>query len=147
MVALAYRNESVHNLEHVQLLVVGLLFWAVILAPFPSLHRPNVTRKLAYLAILCVVSGAVAAVLVFDPTNVYPVPYATGTPWLGMSAITEQRLAGAVMMALDMPAALAAAVWVVSRGRITRMPSVQPDRGQPQLVLGPSPLLGSPNSH
>ena len=49
MVALAYRNDTVHNAEHFQLLVVGLLFWAVILAPFPSLHRPNVARKLTYL--------------------------------------------------------------------------------------------------
>ena len=57
MVALAYRNDTVHNAEHFQLLVVGVLFWAVILAPFPSLHRPNLARKLTYLAMVCVVGA------------------------------------------------------------------------------------------
>ena len=71
MVALAYRNDTVHNAEHFQLLVVGLLFWAVILAPFPSLHRPNLARKLTYLAIVSFVGGLIAAVLAFAPTILY----------------------------------------------------------------------------
>jgi cytochrome c oxidase assembly factor CtaG len=117
MVALAYRNEMIHNAEHLQLLVVGLMFWAIILAPFPSLHRPSVTAKLTYLAIVSVLGSSLAAMLAFDPTSLYRVPYAGGEPWLGLSALAEQRLAAGVMMAIDMPAALAAAVWVVSRAR------------------------------
>jgi cytochrome c oxidase assembly factor CtaG len=115
--ALAYRNEMIHNAEHLQLLVVGLMFWAIILAPFPSLHRPSVTAKLTYLAIVSVLGSSLAAMLAFDPTSLYRVPYAGGEPWLGLSALAEQRLAAGVMMAIDMPAALAAAVWVVSRAR------------------------------
>jgi len=82
--------------------LAGLLFWSVILAPFPSLHRPNVARKLTYLAIVCVIGAVVAAVLAFDRTTFYRVPYAAGSPWLGLSALAEQRLAAAVMMAIDM---------------------------------------------
>ena len=141
MVALAYRNDTVHNAEHAQLLLVGLLFWAIILAPFPSLHRPRLARKLTYLAIVCLVGGVVAAVLAFDPTILCPVPYAAGKPWLG------QRLAAAMMMAIDMPAALAAAVWVVSRERITRTPSTDEHRRQPPVTPGLWPLLGGPNPH
>jgi cytochrome c oxidase assembly factor CtaG len=107
----------IHNAEHLQLLVVGLMFWAIILAPFPSLHRPSVTAKLTYLAIVSVLGSSLAAMLAFDPTSLYRVPYAGGEPWLGLSALAEQRLAAGVMMAIDMPAALAAAVWVVSRAR------------------------------
>ena len=147
MVALAYRNETVHNVEHIQFLVVGLLFWAVILAPFPSLHRPNLARKLTYLAIVCVIGAVVAAVLAFDPTILYRVPYAAGRPWLGLSALAEQRLAAAVMMAIDMPAVLAAAVWLVSRARVTSTPNAGQDRGQPHVILGLSPLPGGPNPH
>jgi putative membrane protein len=147
MVALAYRNETVHNVEHIQFLVVGLLFWAVILAPFPSLHRPNLARKLTYLAIVCVIGAVVAAVLAFDPTILYRVPYAAGSTWLGLSALAEQRLAAAVMMAIDMPAALAAAVWLVSRARVTSTPNAGQDRGQPHVILGLSPLPGGPNPH
>ena len=147
MVALAYRNETVHNAEHFQFLVVGLLFWAVILAPFPSLHRPNIAAKLTYLAIVCVVGAVVAAVLAFDPTVLYRVPYAAGRHWLGLSALAEQRLAAAVMMAIDMSAVLAAAVWVVSRGRITPTPRSDDDRGQPQVTVGLSPVPGGPIPH
>ena len=148
MVALAYRNETVHDAEHFQLLVVGLLFWAVILAPFPSLHRPNLARKLTYLAIVCAVGAVIAAVLAFDPTTLYRVPYGAGRPWLGLSALAEQHLAAAAMMAIDMPAALAAAVWIVSRGRITSTPSTDEHHcHQPQLTLGLSPLPGGPDPH
>jgi hypothetical protein len=88
------------------------------------------------------VGGAVAAVLAFDPTILYSVPYVAGRPWLGLSAPAEQHLAAAVMMAIDMPAALAAAVWVVSRGRITRAPSTDDDR--PPVIPAVSPLLAGP---
>jgi putative membrane protein len=132
MVALASRDETVHNAEHLQFIVVGLLFWAVILAPFPSLHRPDVPRKLAYLAIVCAVGGALAALLAFDPANLYRVPYAGDESWLGLSAVGEQRVAAALMMAIDMPAVLAAAVWVASRGPIrTEPPRSQACRPQP----------------
>jgi len=80
MVALAYRNDTVHHAEHFQLLVVGVLFWTIILAPFPSLHRPHLTRKLTYLAIVCVIGALVAAVLALDSTSLHPVPYAAGSP-------------------------------------------------------------------
>jgi cytochrome c oxidase assembly factor CtaG len=147
MVALAYRNDTVHNLEHIQFLVVGLLFWAVILAPFPSLHRPNLARKLTFIAIGCAIGAVVAAMLAFDPTSLYRVPYAAGKPWLGLSALAEQRLAAAVMMAIDMPAALAAAVWVVSRARVTRTPGADQDRAQPQTIAWLSPAVAEPNAH
>ena len=146
MVALAYRNDTVHNAEHLQLLMVGVLFWAVILAPFPSLHRPNLARKLTYLAMICVVGAVVAAMLTFDPTTLYEVPYAAGKPWLGLSALAEQRLAAAVMMAIDMPAVLAAAVWVVSRARITSTASADQDRDQAQPTVWLSPAVAEPDA-
>jgi hypothetical protein len=48
-------------------------------------------------------------------------------------------------MVVDMPAALAAAVWVVSRGRITRTPNTDGDRGQPPVIVGLSPLIAGHN--
>jgi cytochrome c oxidase assembly factor CtaG len=146
MVALAYRNDTIHNAEHAQLLAVGFLFWAIILAPFPSLHRPNLARKLTYLAVICVVGAVVAAVLAFDPTGLYSVPYAAGKPWIGLSALAEQRLAAAVMMAIDMPAALAAAVWVVSRARITATASANQDRDQARMTVWLSPAVAKPKA-
>jgi putative membrane protein len=146
MVALAHRHETVHNAEHLQLVTVGLLFWAVILAPFPSLHRPNTVRKLTFLGMTCVVAAGVAAVLAFDPTALYGVPYAAGKPWLGLSALAEQRLAAAVMMAIDMTAVLAAAVWVVSRARATSTLTADRDRDQPQTTALRSPAVARPST-
>jgi cytochrome c oxidase assembly factor CtaG len=146
MVALASRNDTIHNAEHLQLLAAGLLLWAVILAPFPSLHRPNATAKLAYLAMACVAGSVVAAMLAFDPTTLYSVPYAAGKPWLGLSALSEQRLAAAVMMAVDMPAVLAAAVWVVSRARITSTAGADQDRDQSQMTVWLSRAVAEPGA-
>jgi cytochrome c oxidase assembly factor CtaG len=145
MVALAWRDETVHNVEHFQLLLVGLLFWTVILAPFPTLHRPNLARKLTYLAMICVVGAVVATVLAFDTTVFYRVPYATGRPWLGLSALAEQRLGSAVMMAIDMPAALAAAVWLVSRARVTGTRGAQEARHRPRIPVARPPAVAGPS--
>jgi hypothetical protein len=93
-----------------------------------------------------VVGAVVAAVLAFNPTTLYGVPYGAGKPWLGLSSLADQRLAAAVMMAIDMPAALAAAVWVVSRARITSTPSAKQDRDQPQTTAWLSPTAAEPNA-
>lgn len=146
MVALASRDDTIHNAEHFQLVTVGLLFWAVILAPFPSLHRPKLARKVIYLGTTCVVGAGVAAVLAFDPTTLYGVPYAAGKPWLGLSGLAEQRLAAAVMMAVDMPAVLAAAVWAASRAPIASTPRADQDREQPRTAAWPSPAVAGPNA-
>jgi cytochrome c oxidase assembly factor CtaG len=145
MVALAWRNETVHSVEHFQLLVVGLLFWAVILAPFPSLHQRNLARKLTYLAMICVVGALVATVLAFDTTIFYRVPYAATKPWLGLSAIAEQRLGSAVMMAIDMPAALAIAVWLVSRAPLPRTRDADEGRHEPRIRAAYSPAVAGPS--
>ena len=89
----------------------------------------------------------VAAALAFDPTSLYRAPYGAGRPWLGVSALAEQRLAATVMMAIDMPAALAAAVWVVSRARITSTPSTDEDRGRTPVAFTLSPVLAGPDPH
>jgi hypothetical protein len=88
----------------------------------------------------------VAAMLAFDPTTVYDVPYAAGKPWLGVSALAEQRLAAAAMMAIDMAAVLAADVWVVSCARITSTTSADQDRDQRQVPARLSPAIAEPSA-
>lgn len=130
-VALAYRNDLVHEGQHIVSFVLGLLFWAVILTPYPTLHRLGVAAKLACLGAVNVVAGLVAGALAFAPSSLYAVPYgSTGERWLGLAPMADQRLAAAVMMAVCMATTLTAAVWVVSRSplraRGTR-PGVAPE--------------------
>ena len=119
MVALAYRNDLVHEGQHVMSFALGLLFWAVILTPYPTLHRLGVAAKLACLGAANVVAGLVAGALAFAPSALYVVPYGSTTErWLGLSPMADQRLAAVFMMAVCMITTLAAAVWVVSRAPV-----------------------------
>lgn len=121
MVELAWRVEAVHYAGHVALLAAGLLLWAVVLAPYPTLNRLGVPARLGCIAVANLVAGLVAGILGFSPSVAYALPYGTAeTPWLGLAPLTDQRLAAAVMMATCMVATLGAAVWIVSRtpGRV-----------------------------
>lgn len=115
-VELAWRDEAAHYATHAASLVAGLLLWAVVLSPYPSVRPLGAAGKLACVAGANVVAGLVAGVLAFVPSVAYPLPYGTAErPWLGLDPLTDQRLAAGVMMASCMISTLAAAVWVVSR--------------------------------
>jgi putative membrane protein len=93
-----------------------MLFWGAIIAPYPTLHRQSTVAKLWLLGAVNVITGAVTGVLAFAASPLYRIPYvASDDHWLGLSPLTDQRLAGALMMIVCMTATLAAAVWVVSR--------------------------------
>jgi putative membrane protein len=116
VVKLASENENFHQFGHATSFAVGMLFWGAILAPYPTLHRQSTVAKLWLLGAVNVITGAVTGVLAFAPSPLYRIPYVDSDHhWLGLSPLTDQRLAGALMMIVCMTATLAAAVWVVSR--------------------------------
>ncbi len=116
VVRYASENEDFHAFGHATSFAVGMLFWGAILAPYPTLHRRSTVAKLWLLGAVNVFTGAVAGVLAFAPSPLYRVPYvASDHHWLGLSPLTDQRLAGALMMIVCMTSTLAAAVWLASR--------------------------------
>ena len=108
---LALRNESVHVVEHLFFVNVGLLFWLPVIQPVPALVRMNPPAKLAYLAAGQVGTACLAAALIWGPL-LYPFYDASRALW-GLSAAADQRIAGLTMMVVDMLVALSAAGWVV----------------------------------
>jgi putative membrane protein len=93
----ALDHQAVHDLEHVSFLIVGLLVWTLLVDPFP--HKRLALRTRILVALMLFVLGTVLAdTLIIAPDTLYD-PYATQPYRLwGLSPLTDQRLAGAVMM-------------------------------------------------
>lgn len=92
----ALRNETLHHAEHVAFLATSLLVWWPIMSRVRELPRMGHLLRLVYLFLLPVVQIPVFGAITFADRVLYPT-YASA-PWtLGMDALAEQALAGAVM--------------------------------------------------
>jgi putative membrane protein len=111
---LALDNDLVHIVEHASLLTVGVGFWVVVIGRLPSVHRITTTERVGALGCAMAASGALGAVLAWAPGLLYP-GYAGAQPWFGLTPLQDQRLAAALMMAIDMPLLLGAALGVAAR--------------------------------
>ena len=96
-------SPVLHPLGHVLFIATGLLFWFHVLRPLPALVTLTPWQKLAYLLAGTLGGAIVAAVLVGAPHALYG------------ASLENQRLAGAVMMGVEMPLAVGAALWVFLR--------------------------------
>jgi cytochrome c oxidase assembly factor CtaG len=93
-------HPVVHALEHLTLFYTGLAMWWLIIDPLPSARRAPNARRLAYLGFTRVASAFVCVPLVFLTATAYP-RYAAAPRAYGLSAITDQHLAGAGMCFLE----------------------------------------------
>jgi putative membrane protein len=93
----ALAHQAVHDLEHISFLIVGFLVWTLLIEPFP--HPRNSLRTRILVALSLFALGTVLAdTLIITPHTIYH-PYAAQPDRLwGLSSLTDQRLAGAVMM-------------------------------------------------
>jgi putative membrane protein len=93
----ALAHQWVHDLEHLSFLIAGLLVWLLLVEPLPHPRHSLRTRMLV--ALLLFAFGTVLAdTLILTPHTIYH-PYAVQPERLwGLSSLTDQRLAGAVMM-------------------------------------------------
>jgi putative membrane protein len=96
----AARYEVLHIVEHVTLFYTGIALWWLIITPLPSDRRQTGMVRLAYLGFSRIASAAVCLPLTWLGTSLYSL-YATGPHAYGMSAITDQRLAGASMCLIE----------------------------------------------
>jgi putative membrane protein len=96
----AAAHSGVHAFEHGTLFYTGLAMWWLIIDPLPSAHREPNARRLAYLGFTRLASAAVCLPLVFLTSTAFP-RYADAPRAYGLSAITDQHLAGAGMCFLE----------------------------------------------
>jgi len=94
---LTLRNHAVHYVEHVSFLGLGMLFWAQA-ADSPPFHcRLGEFQRVLFLTAGAVASWLLAVVLALAPSPLYS-GYSSIQPRPeGLSALTDQQLAGGVM--------------------------------------------------
>jgi putative membrane protein len=93
----ALAHPLVHDLEHLCFVVAGTLAWTQLIDPA---RHGRLTRggKIAFALGMLALGHPVMDVLLFSPTAVYP-PYANEPHRVfGLSVLTDQKLAGAVML-------------------------------------------------
>lgn len=97
---LALSNENIHDFEHICFLGTSLLFWYVVIHPWPSRVRSNNWMVLLYLLSADVVNTALSAFLAFCNRPVYQF-YITGPNPFHISALSDQVAAGMIMWVLN----------------------------------------------
>ncbi len=89
-------HPLVHAAEHTTLFYTGLALWWLIVDPLPTARqRPN-GQRLAFLGFTRLASAAICVPLTWLATTEYSL-YANAPRSYGLSAIADQRLAGASM--------------------------------------------------
>ena len=92
----ALEYPLVHFGEHMLFLVCGLIFWAVLIAPGPAVRRLDGLGKVVYLLLGMPLMSVVGVILETESTPRYD-QYLAPARRLGVSALSDQRLAGALM--------------------------------------------------
>ena len=124
----ALEQPLVHRLEHLSFLVGGLLVWTLIIDP--SGHRRlSVNGRIGLAIVLFWVGQLLAYVFVFGFDPYYDVYADQPERLLGLSPLTDQKLAGGVMMveqALTLGLALVLLVRLARRSRGARGVTPEP---------------------
>ena len=93
----AIKNAVLHDLEHASYLVVGLLVWAVLIDPAQH-NRVRRSIRIAIAVTVFVAGQILSEILLFSSRTYYPIYELQTDRLLGISPLTDQRYAGAIMM-------------------------------------------------
>jgi cytochrome c oxidase assembly factor CtaG len=89
----AVRDDVLHGVEHLTMFLAGLLLWWVVLSVG---WRARSGLAVVYLFLAGLPMGALAAMFTLAPHPLYTSHLATAASW-GMSPLSDQQLAGAIM--------------------------------------------------
>jgi cytochrome c oxidase assembly factor CtaG len=89
-------RPGLHLLEHLCFLTSGVVFWWVVLEPWPGTRRLHAGMRMAYDIAAMLPMGMLGALFTLVDTLWYPY-YATHTLTRGLSPIDDQRLGGLIM--------------------------------------------------
>lgn len=90
-------SQALHNCEHAMFFFIGLLFWAHVIDPSPLRPRLSWPLRAAYVLGAMIVGWIIAIALVMWPTPLYGHYAALAGRPEGISALTDQQLAGGMM--------------------------------------------------
>jgi cytochrome c oxidase assembly factor CtaG len=110
----ALRHQALHDFEHVCWMACGVLVWTLLVDP-GSHRRLSIGGRVALAAAMFAAGQVLTDVLVFTFTPLYPAYQGA----YGLSAVTDQQLAGIVMM-VEQLATLGTCVALLLRPRWSR---------------------------
>jgi cytochrome c oxidase assembly factor CtaG len=93
----ALHHALVHDLMHVSFAVGGLLVWTQIIDPSRH-HRLTLSERVGYTALVFCSGQIMAYVILFDFQPLFSTYVEQPVRLLGLSPLTDQKLAGVVMM-------------------------------------------------
>jgi cytochrome c oxidase assembly factor CtaG len=94
---LAIRVDLVHALEHATMLWAGTLMWLALIGPLPKPAWFNGWAQLGYILAVRLIGTVLGNVLIWSGTVFYPI-YDASDAARGLNPLSDQSLAGAVMM-------------------------------------------------
>jgi putative membrane protein len=97
---LTLSSSAVHDIEHALFFFTGLLFWARVIDPGPLRPRLVWPMRIAYVVSAMIVGWVLAITLVLVPHPIYSHYALLAHRPGGISALTDQQLAGGVMWVL-----------------------------------------------
>ncbi|MGH2954007.1 MAG: cytochrome c oxidase assembly protein [Solirubrobacterales bacterium] len=110
----AVTNEAVHALQHACFIGFGIALWMPVAGPLPVPSWFGGGAQLAYTGIARLAAAGLGNVLMWSGTVLYPV-YEEGEAYWGIDPLTDQGIAGAIMMAEGGLVTLAVLSWVLLR--------------------------------
>jgi cytochrome c oxidase assembly factor CtaG len=123
----ALTHPIVHDLEHAMFVVVGTLVWIQLIDPA---RQAKLTRggKIAFAFGMLVLGHPISDAMIFSPTPIYHSYAAQPERLLGLSVMTDQRLAGLIMLVeqlLTFGTFIAVMLWPLLRNRAARPVGLQ----------------------
>ncbi|HKZ14585.1 MAG TPA: cytochrome c oxidase assembly protein [Solirubrobacterales bacterium] len=93
----AYGNSAAHFLEHAMFISVGVLLWMPVFGPLPMPTWFTAGWKVVYVIVMRLIATVLGNILMWDGQVLYDV-YAKGEAKHHIEALTDQSIAGVVMM-------------------------------------------------
>ncbi len=110
----AVRHGGVHALQHLMFVVAGTNMWMALLGPLPKPAWFGNAARLLYVVAVRFTGTVLGNVFIWSGTLFYPV-YRSGDARWGLAPLTDQSLAGAVMMTEESLVTLGLLAWLFLR--------------------------------
>jgi putative membrane protein len=110
----AVNHEALHALQHSCFIACGVLLWMPVAGPLPVPAWFGGGAQVGYTAIARLAGAGLGNILMWSGTALYPV-YAAGEDYWGISPLTDQGIAGVIMMTEGVVVTLGVLAWVLLR--------------------------------
>jgi putative membrane protein len=110
----AVTNEAVHALQHSCFIGFGVLLWMPVAGPLPVPAWFGGGAQVGYVVGARLAGAGLGNILMWSGTALYPV-YAAGEAYWGISPLTDQGIAGVIMMTEGALVVLGVLAWTLLR--------------------------------